>query len=180
MESIFVKDLTFVLSIPAGTIHQAVDRLASELVNDYKEKNPLFLVNLNGAYVFAADLLRKMHIPCQVSFVKYVSYSGMSSTEKVRVLMGLGEEVENRHVVIIEDIIDTGISMSCMLEDLRKKNLLSLRLCALLLKPASLKKEIHIDYLGMKIPNDFIIGYGLDYDGYGRNYPDIYKVSPLP
>lgn len=180
MNSVFVKDLRFVLSIPSATIEKAVDRLAMELTSDYKDKNPLFLVNLNGAYVFAADLLRKVSIPCQLSFVKYISYSGMESTEKVSKLMGLAEEIEERHVVIIEDVIDTGISMSKLLEDLNQKNLKSLKLCALLLKPAALKRDIHIDYLGMEIPNDFIIGYGLDYDGYGRNYPDIYKVSPHP
>ena len=177
MDTIQVLDKTFVISIRDEEIQEAVSRLAQEISRDYRDKNPLFLVMLNGAFVFAADLLRQVTLPCEISFVKYVSYTGMASSHQVNQLIGLGEEVTGRNIVVVEDIIDTGFSMASLLEDLRLMSPRSIAVCSLLFKPDAFRRDFRINYLGLSIPNDFIVGYGLDYDRYGRNYKDIYKVA---
>ncbi len=172
-----VKDKEFQISIPAAKISQIVQDLASQINRDYDGKNPIFLSILNGSFIFAADLIRKVTIPCEISFVKFSSYSGTSSTENVKELIGLSEDISGRHVIIIEDIVDTGITMELLLEDVKKLKPASVKLACFTFKPEAFRKTFRIDYLGISIPNDFIVGYGLDYDGYGRNLPDIYKVS---
>ncbi|HSN50133.1 MAG TPA: hypoxanthine phosphoribosyltransferase [Bacteroidales bacterium] len=172
-----VKDKEFQISIPAVKINLIVQELANQINRDYEGKNPIFLSILNGSFIFAADLIRKITIPCEISFVKFSSYSGTSSTENVKELIGLSEDVGGRHVIIIEDIVDTGITMELLLEDVKKLNPASVKLACFTFKPEAFRKTFRIDYLGISIPNDFIVGYGLDYDGYGRNLPDIYKVS---
>lgn len=176
MANIKVKDKEFEISIDASTIEAAVKKIAREISRDYEGKNPLFLSILNGSFVFAADLMRHITVPCQISFVKYSSYSGTNSTEEVKELIGLNEGITGRHLIIVEDIVDTGITIDKLLGDLVKYNPSSVRLACLTFKEAAFRKTFNIDYLGMKIPNEFVVGYGLDYDGFGRNLPDIYKI----
>lgn len=146
------------------------------LQEDTQGTNPLFLSVLNGAFMFAADLMRNLTIPSEISFVKLASYAGTSSTGKVKELVGLNDDIEGRTVVIVEDIVDTGVTMKHLLETLQARKPKEIRIATLLLKPDKLKVELDIHYVAMRIPNDFIVGYGLDYDGLGRNYRDIYTV----
>jgi hypoxanthine phosphoribosyltransferase len=176
MAPIKVKDKDFEISIKAPAIDAAVQKMAIEINRDYESKNPLFLAILNGSFIFAADLIRKITIPCQISFVKLSSYSGTASTEDVKELIGLNEDITGRHLVIVEDIVDTGITLEKLLRDLEKFEPASVKLACLTFKKEAFKKSFHIDYLGITIPNEFVVGYGLDYDGYGRNLPDIYKI----
>ncbi len=176
MNTIKVKDKEFKLSITTDQISEAIDSLAHKLNTDLAGKNPLFLVVLNGAFIFAADLYRKITIESEISFVKLASYSGTSSTSDVKELIGLNEKLKGRYVVILEDIIDTGTTMQYLMNKLRYLGVAEVKLVALLFKPSAFRESFRIDYLGLEIPNEFIVGYGLDYDGFGRNYPDIYKI----
>jgi hypoxanthine phosphoribosyltransferase len=177
MDSIQIKDKSFTRFISSAEIQSIVGEIADKIAADLAGKNPLFIVVLNGAYIFAADLLRRFDFDCEVTFVRLSSYKGMETTSKVREVIGLYENLAGREVVIIEDIIDTGISMGFFLDRIRETSVKSVRLATLLFKPDAFRKDYHIDYIGIKIPNEFILGYGLDYDGLGRNYPDIYKIA---
>lgn len=176
MKIVRVKDRQFALSIPREEIQRAVLRVAEALNRDYCGKKPVFISILNGAYVFTADLLRHVTIPCEVSFVKLASYEGIASTGKIKEIVGLTENIEGRAVVIVEDIIDTGTTMKRILQTVKELGAASVAVATLLLKPDKLKVKLDVDYAAMKIPNDFIVGYGMDYDGYGRNLPDIYTL----
>lgn len=176
MGNIQVKDREFEVFLKEEDIQKEIKRVASEINRDYKDKEPLFLCVLNGSFMFAADLLKDVNVPCNVSFVKVSSYQGTDTTGKVKELMGLQENVEGRHVIIVEDIVDTGYTMRDVLDSLAEKNAASVNVCALLCKPDKLKVDINLKYLAMNIPNGFIVGYGLDYDGFGRNSRDIYKI----
>ena len=176
MYTILVKDKIFSPFITAAEIDTAVCKVAVEMEKDLAGKNPLFLIVLNGAFMFASDLIKKLNFPCELSFIKLSSYSGTNTSNKVRELIGLNEDLTGRTVVVIEDIIDTGITLGNLLETIKSKNAVEVKLAALLFKPKAFRKSYPIDYIGLQIPNDFIVGYGLDYDGYGRNYPDIYKI----
>jgi hypoxanthine phosphoribosyltransferase len=177
MKTITVNGRNFVISISSAEIENAVVRIAEELNRDMAGKNPLFLVLLNGAFVFASDLLRRFDHECNISFIKLASYRGTQTTACVKELIGLVENVNNRTVVIVEDIIDTGITVDKTIDILKKCGAADVKIAALLFKPKAFKKNFIIDYLGISIPNDFIVGYGLDYDGCGRNYPDIYRLQ---
>ena len=176
MQTITVKDKQFGLTIPEAEILKQVNRVAEQITKDYEGQSPVFLVVLNSAFVFAADLLRAVNLPCEISFVKLASYDGVNSTGSIRQLMGLNTDIEGRPVIVVEDIVDTGLTMVHMLEMLREKNPKSIDVCTLLLKPSKLKVELDVRYCCMEIPNDFIVGYGLDYEEYGRNLRDIYTV----
>jgi hypoxanthine phosphoribosyltransferase len=176
MKSIMVHNKEFTKFIEASQIEEAVNNIASRINSDLAGKNPLFLIVLNGAFMFAADLLKKITFPCQISFVKLSSYIGTSTTSAVRELIGLDEVLSGRTVVIVEDIIDTGITMGVTIEKLKKLEATEVYIATLLFKPNAFRMNYEIDYIGMEIPNDFIVGYGLDYDQHGRNYPDIYKI----
>ncbi len=176
MKKVRVRDKEFAIDITSERLQQAIKEMAARLNNDYEGKDPVFLVILNGAFMFAADLLKNIEIPCEISFIKVASYSGMSSTKNVRELIGLDEKLEGRNIIIIEDIIDTGFSMNAILHKLDTMNIASRAIASLLFKPGAFKQSYKVDYIGLEIPNDFIVGYGLDYDGYGRNLPDIYKL----
>ena len=169
-----ILDLEFEPYITKKEILSQVKRIAKSINQDYKEKNPLFLVILNGAFVFAADLYREINIPSQISFVKLSSYSQMSSTGKVKELIGLNDIILNRNLIIIEDIIDSGLTLRHVRNVLNDLGASSIEIATLFLKPESFHKDFEIKYVGFSIPNDFIVGYGLDYEGYGRNLPDIY------
>ncbi len=176
MNTIKVKDKEFAISIPEERILTEVDRLAARLNRDLEGENPLFLCVLNGSFVFAADLFRRIDIPAEISFVKLASYEGTASTGKVKELVGLAEDITGRTVVIIEDIVDTGRTMQKLVADLKSRGPKAVHVCTLLLKPEKLKVKLDVEYVALEIPNDFIVGYGLDYDGYGRNLRDIYTV----
>lgn len=177
MDKIRVKDKTFAVSIPEAEIKAQVRRVAADITRDMEGKDPLFLPVLNGAFMFAADLLREITIPCEVSFIKLASYQGMHTSGSVREVIGLASDITGRHVVIVEDIIDTGLSMAHMIETLEKHNPASISVCSLLVKPEALRVKVPIDYCCLEIPNDFIVGYGLDYDGFGRNTKNIYTIT---
>ena len=175
-KTIQVKDKSFAVSIPEEQIKAEVRRVAAEINRDYAGRQPIFLAVLNGSFIFAADLLREIDLPCEISFVRLASYEGMGSTGEIREIMGLSVDVTNRPVIIVEDIVDTGLTMAHMLETLKKHNPGSIDICTLLLKPGKLQVNLDIRYCAMQIPNDFIVGYGLDYDGFGRNTKDIYTL----
>lgn len=176
MDKVQVLDREFTMSIPETKILQRVAEVASKISADLKDENPLFLAVLNGSFVFAADLLRNVDIPCEITFVRMASYQGTESTGKVQQLIGLKEKIEGRTVVIIEDIIDSGLTMQHLLEMLQQEKPKNIYISALLVKPGNLKVDLDIPYCCFEIPNDFIVGYGLDYDGYGRNLRSIYTV----
>ena len=176
MESIQIKDKRFTISITEEQILKEVDRVAQEINRDLKEKNPLFLSVLNGSFMFTADLMKRINIPCEISFVKLASYQGISSTGKITEVIGINEDISGRCVVIVEDIVDTGFTMQRLLETLGTRNPKEIHIASLLVKPEKLQVPLNIEYATMNIPNDFIVGYGLDYDGLGRNYKDIYTV----
>ena len=177
MATVDIKDKTFETSIPEEEIMRRVKAVADKMSSDLKGKNPLLLGVLNGSFIFAADLMRMLDIECEISFVKMSSYEGTQSTGNVKKLVGLNEDIEGRTIVIVEDIVDTGLTMERMIEYLKGLNPAEIHICTLLLKPENLKRKLDIEYVAMEIPNDFIVGYGLDYDGLGRNLRDIYVVK---
>lgn len=176
MDTIKIKDRKFAVSISEEKILAEVERLATQLSRDLEGKNPLFLCVLNGSFMFAADLFRRITIPAEISFVKLASYEGTSSTGVIKEVIGLSENISGRTIVVVEDIVDTGCTMQKLLENLGTRAPESIHVCTLLLKPEKLKVELDVQYVALEIPNDFIVGYGLDYDGYGRNLKDIYTV----
>ena len=176
MDKVKVRDKEFSLFLTEEDIAKAVDQVAEMINIDMQGRDPLFLCVLNGAFIFASDLLKKIKVDCEISFVKLSSYVGTQTTNTVRELIGLDQVLVGRTVVVIEDIIDTGITMAYTLEKLRKLGATDVRIASLLFKPEAFKKNYPIDYVGIVIPNEFIVGYGLDYDGHGRNLPDIYKI----
>lgn len=176
MKSVTLKDKTFGLSIPESDILKSIDVIAERMNKDLVDKNPLFVIVLNGAFMFASDILKRVEIPGQLSFVKLSSYSGTASTGTVKEIIGLNEDITGRTVVIIEDIIDSGLTMYNMVKTLKTRGVGELKIATLFFKPEALKYDLDIDYVAMHIPNDFIVGYGLDYDGYGRNLRDIYTL----
>ena len=179
MDTIQIKDKRFKTFIPEADILKEVARVANEINHDLEGEDPLFLSVLNGSFMFTADLMKHLTIPCEISFVKLASYAGTASTGKVKELVGLNEDISGRTVVIVEDIVDTGLTMQRLLETLKARNPKEIRIATLLVKPDKLQVDLDINYVAMNIPNDFIVGYGLDYDGFGRNYRDIYTVMEL-
>lgn len=176
MNTIKIKDKQFAVSIPEEKIIAEVERLAAQISHDLEGKNPLFLAVLNGSFMFAADLFRRITIPAEISFVKLASYEGTASTGVIKEVIGLSESIAGRTIVVVEDIIDTGCTMQKLLENLGTRSPEAIHVCTLLLKPEKLKVNLDVKYVALEIPNDFIVGYGLDYDGYGRNLKSIYTV----
>ncbi len=176
MDTIQIKDKQFTVSIKEQEIQKEVIRVANEINRDLAGQNPIFLSVLNGSFMFTADLMKHITIPCEISFIKLASYQGVASTGTIKEVMGLNEDITGRTIVIVEDIVDTGLTMQRLLETLGTRSPKEIHIASLLVKPEKLKVELDIKYVAMNIPNDFIVGYGLDYDGYGRNYPDIYTV----
>lgn len=177
-KKVTILDKTFGLSISAEQISKAVDNLANRLNHDMKNngKEVVFLGILNGSFMFAADLFRKIDFPCRITFLKLASYSGTQSTGVVKSLIGINENLKNKMVVVLEDIVDSGETLENIICQLRGFEPADIKLVTFLFKPEAYKKDIKLDYVGMEIPNDFIVGYGLDYDGYGRNLPEIYSL----
>ncbi len=176
MSTIKIHDKTFKISYPEKDILEKVKAIAERLNHDMEGKNPLFLAVLNGSFVFAADLMRMITIPCEISFVKLASYQGTMSSGKIKEVIGINEDISGRTVVIVEDIVESGLTMKRMLESLGTRNPAAIHICTLLLKPDRLKVDLNVEYAAMEIPNDFIVGYGLDYNQQGRNLRDIYTL----
>jgi hypoxanthine phosphoribosyltransferase len=176
MNTVQILDKKFTLSISSEKIEKEVTRVACEISRDMKDKNPIFLSVLNGSFMFASDLMKKVNIPSTMTFVKLASYQGLNSTGIIKEVVGLSEDIKDRVVVIVEDIVDTGITMQHLLETLGTRNPKEIHIATLLVKPEKLQVDLNIEYKALEIPNDFIVGYGLDYDGYGRNLPEIYTL----
>jgi len=177
MDQIKVLDKTFKKFIHFVQIQEAIARIAAEIDRELYGKNPLFLGVLNGVFIFAGDLFKMIQTPCSISFVKMASYLGTESTGKVHQLIGLQEDLTDRHVVILEDIIDSGLTIEMLLEHLNNHHTASVRIASLFFKPKAFKGHFSIDHIGIEIPNEFVLGYGLDYNGFGRNYRDLYVVT---
>lgn len=173
---ISVKDKKFCVSINADDLQKNVKRVADEINRDYNGREVMFVGILNGAFMFAADLLKNISLDCEISFVKVASYSGTSSTGEVKELIGLNSDIKGRDVVLVEDIIETGLTIGTVLGMLEKLGAKSVRVATLIFKPESFKGNYKVDYVGFSLPKSFIVGYGLDYDGYGRNLPEIYSI----
>lgn len=174
MNSIQVLDRTFVPFISAGDIAKRIRQIGQEINQSYKDKNPLFIGILNGSFIFAADLYREMEMPCEITFMRVSSYTGTSSTGKVKELLGLGNSVKGRHLIVIEDIVDTGLTLQFILNELQLQEPASIATVTLLFKPDALKVDIKPDFCGFVTEPRFLLGYGLDYDGYGRNLKGIF------
>lgn len=172
-----VKDLEFKEFISAKAIEQKVKELAAKVNTDYEDKTPLLLPILNGSFIFASDLVKEISVPCRVSFVKVSSYSGTQSTGQLKTLIGLEESLFNQHIIIIEDIVDTGLTLQKIVEELRGLGTKSVEVVALLRKKPAREKRIEVKYVGFDIEEEFVLGYGLDYDGLGRNSKDIFQAA---
>jgi|SRR4051812_20158605 len=177
MSLIKVHDKTFEPYLAATQIESAIQRLADQINTDFNGKKPLFIAILNGSFMFASDLFKRLTIDAEICFIKLASYKGTKSSGHVITAIGLDIDLIHRHVIIIEDIVDTGKTLDQFLPQLHYQQPASLTICALLHKPEATVFPIKIDYLGFTIPNKFVVGYGLDYDGLGRNIPEIYKLS---
>ena len=176
METIKINDRRFKISIPEAEIKNRIKTVAAQISKDMEGKNPLFLGVLNGAFVFAADLMREITIPSEISFVKLASYQGTTSTGTIQEVIGINENLTGRTVIIVEDIVESGATMKRMIEQLGTRNPASVHICTLFFKPDKLKEELNLDYVVFRIPDDFIVGYGLDYDQGGRGLKDIYTI----
>jgi hypoxanthine phosphoribosyltransferase len=177
IKEIQIEGKIFTQYIPYSSIDKRNEEIAQQMNAALKDDNPLFLVVLNGAFMFASDLLKKVTIPCEISFIKLSSYSGMSSSGTIKQLIGLDETLNNRNVVIIEDIVDTGKTMQSVVNQLGTFNPKSVKIASLLVKPECIQIPVQIDYTGFEIPDAFVVGYGLDLNGQGRNLTDIYQLK---
>lgn len=176
MSKIRIHDREFVKSISREEIDKEIKRVAAQINHDYAGKRPLFLGVLNGSFMFVADLLKNIELECEISFVKLSSYQGTETTGQVREVIGLSESLEGRDVIILEDIVDTGHTMYKMMQSLKNSNPASVEIASLFVKPARMQVPVDVKYALFTIPDRFIVGYGLDYDGLGRNLPDVYDV----
>lgn len=178
VDTIKIHDKKFKVSKTASQIDEAVSRVAEQINEDLKDTDtPIFLSVLNGSFMFTADLMRKITIKSDVVFIKLSSYEGTSSSGNVKQIMGLTKSVEGRTVVVVEDIVETGNTIEEIYKILNDAGAAEIKICTLLLKPDAYKKDIKIDYAALQIPNDFIVGYGLDYNQLGRQYKDIYVLD---
>ncbi len=177
MPSIKVHDKEFEIYLSEHDIQEKIKELAKQLENDYKDKNPLFIAILNGSFMFASDIFKNLNIDAEICFIKLASYKGMKSTGNVITAIGLDQDLYNRHVIIIEDIVDTGKTLYNFLPKLQHQQTASLKIVTLLHKPEATTFPLTIDYIGFSIPNKFVVGYGLDYDGLGRNLKEIYQLA---
>ena len=175
MDKIIIKDKNFIKYISEEKIKQRIKLIAGEISKEYGNKKPLFLGVLNGSFLFFADLIKQFDFECEVSFVKISSYAGTSSKE-IKTLIGINENLKNRNVIIVEDIVDTGNTIEKIFYQVKEMNPTEIKIASLFFKSNIYKKDIKIDFKGFDIPDDFIVGYGLDYDGLGRNLKDVYKL----
>jgi len=176
MKKVKVLDKEFKISISAAEIQTIINGIAARINHDMVGKDIVFIGILNGSFMFAADLMKKIKLPCQITFLKFSSYQGTSSTGQVRNLIGINEDLKGKTLIILEDIVDTGITLEHIVSQLKTYEPEDIKIATLIFKPKAYQKNIFLDYIGMEIPNNFIVGYGLDYDGFGRNLEDIYTL----
>ena len=177
MKKVRLKDKSFQLFIDSKELNDSIESLSNKINQDYSEREPIFLCVLNGAFVFAAELIKRFNHECQVSFVKLSSYQGLKSSGTINSLIGLNEDIKGKDVIIVEDIVDTGQTIANIVENILNKNPRSIEVATLLYKPKSYQKQIPIKYKAIEIGNDFIVGFGLDYNGLGRNLEEIYIIE---
>ncbi|MBP8960178.1 MAG: hypoxanthine phosphoribosyltransferase [Bacteroidales bacterium] len=176
MKKVEVHGKIFSELIPAKDISRRIEEIAGEINRDYRGKDVIFIGILNGSFVFAASLFLKISLDAKISFVKLASYQGTASSGSVKQLIGCNENIKGMDVIVVEDIVETGATLENILDELKTREVGSVKVATLLVKPDAFKKNIKLDYVGFEIPNNYVIGYGLDYEGYGRNYPSIYKM----
>ncbi|MCD6565417.1 MAG: hypoxanthine phosphoribosyltransferase [Bacteroidales bacterium] len=176
MDNVRILDKEFKLFISEKQIQEAVERMASRMNKELKGQKIFLIGILNGCFMFAADLIRNLDLDCTITFLKLASYQGTSSTGKVKRLIGLNEDIKDQVVVVLEDIVDTGITLDFIQKQLRGYEPAEIKLATLLYKPEACRQDVSLDYVGIEIPDDFVVGYGLDYNGYGRNLRQIYTV----
>jgi len=174
MDSIMIHDKRFHLLFRAARIQSVIEKIGKQLNKDLAEKELVFLVILNGSFLFAADLIRRFKHPCRISFVKISSYEGTENSGSIKKLIGINEKLEDKTVIIMEDIVDSGNTLDVVIRELQSLKPAEIRIATLLLKPDAYEYSHKIDYVGFRIPNEFVVGYGLDYNGFGRNMNDIY------
>jgi len=177
MQEVQIKDKRFKLFISEEDIHDSINRIADQLSEEYRDKDPLFICILTGAFMFASEIVKRFNWDCEITFVRLKSYEGTQRKEEVKELQGFVEKIEGRNVIILEDIIESGATMAHLLEKIKKQNPASVRIASLFFKPGALRKNLQPDYVGFEIGNDFIVGFGLDYKGYGRNLRQIYRLK---
>ncbi len=175
-EKVTFLDKTFVKYISSEEIDDAIARVASDIMLEYRYDDPIMLITLNGAIVFAVDLLKRLDFPCRITCVKLASYSGTESSGTINQLIGLSEDIRGKRILILEDIVDTGATYIHLHKMLTEAGAKDVRIATMTMKPDAYKADLPVHYVGINIPNKFVIGRGLDYDGYGRNLPDIYQV----
>lgn len=178
MKKVTILDKEFELFIELNTIQANIKRIATDINNDLEGKNPIFVAILNGSFMFAGDLMKHVTIPSEITFVRIASYRGVSSTKDMKEILGLVENIKDRTVVIVEDIVDTGHTIDQLINQFELLEPKEIKIATLLFKPKALVKGVKPDFVALEIPNDFIVGFGLDYNGFGRNLSDIYKIIP--
>jgi hypoxanthine phosphoribosyltransferase len=176
MKETVILDKKFRELIPGDKISKRIDQLADEINHDFAGKDVVFLGILNGAFLFAAELFKRINLKARISFVKLASYEGTSSSGSVKELIGWNEDIRGMPVVVIEDIVDTGHTLELIVAELNVRKVADIKIASLLFKPKAYTKKIPLDYIGFEIPNDFVVGFGLDYNGYGRNLPSVYTL----
>jgi len=172
-----IKDKHFVPFIDEATLFSAVQRVAQQISLDYADRKPMIVAVLNGAFMFAADLIRQLDIEVEITFVKVKSYQGTQSSGNAKQLIGLEESLEGKDIILLEDIVDTGHTIQHLLDLLNQQKPVSISVATLLFKPEALQQAVDLQYVGIEIPNLFVVGYGLDYDGFGRQYKAIYQLA---
>ena len=176
-DTITIKDLEFIPYVTHTDILERIKEIGIKINQDYENKNPLFIAVLNGSFMFASDLMKQVDLKSELTFIKVNSYDGVESTGLIKEMIGIGQSVTDRHVVIIEDIVDTGNTITHLLNEISKMDPSSIEVVTLFSKPDSHETKLYIKYTGFDIPNKFIVGYGLDYDELGRNLPDVYQLA---
>lgn len=177
VNTIKVRDKEFEVYLDETKIQQRIAEIGEEINKEYTSKNPLFIGILNGSFMFASDLMKAVNVPSEIAFIRMASYKGMESTGAVKQVLGLQENVFGRHLILLEDIVDSGITMEQVIKFFQERGPKSIRIATLLLKPEKLEKDLKLDYVGFEIPEKFVVGYGLDYNGHGRNLKDIYQLK---
>ncbi|MEX1189371.1 MAG: hypoxanthine phosphoribosyltransferase [Bacteroidia bacterium] len=177
MNKVEIEGKVFEIYLSDEDINKEIERIAEAINLKHKDTRPLFLSVLNGAFMFTSDLLKKVNIECDLSFVKLSSYTGTTSSGEVKQLVGLNENIAGRHIIVLEDIVDTGLTMKMLLKKLHEMNPAKIEIATLLLKPEALQEKIKVDYICFEIPEKFVVGYGLDLNGLGRNLPNIYQLK---
>lgn len=181
MNKIQIDDKAFEILLENDNINKRTRLIGIQINVDYENRCPIFIGVLNGSFLFMADLLKEIEIPCEIGFIRVSSYEGQESSGKIKQAFGLPEDLHNRDIIIVEDIVDTGLTLTHILNEVQKQKPASVNVCTLLLKPTALKHEIdELEYVGFEIANEFVVGYGLDYKGLGRNLKDIYRAKTVP